>query len=278
MEGTTILGLGSSVFTLLLLCGIFGATFVAYGMLALVGKRPRSAEQAARGDTVFLPLFLREYWDWVTRPAVNFLVRIGATPDSITWASLFISMGAAAAFAFGRFGLAGWLYIFAGTGDMLDGKVARATGGGTKAGAFVDSTLDRYTEIFVLAGLAWYFRETAVLWAALFAMAGSLMVSYTRARGEGLGYSCREGGMQRAERIVYVGLAAVFGSTIDAFRMSQGTSQTFVAAALTLMAISANITAMQRFWAITRHLKQEEAEERRSRQIPPDGARSKVGP
>lgn len=258
-ERVTVFGLGASVFTLLLVSGLFFSLFILYNLMALVGRRPRSREQAARGDTVFLPLYLREFWDWVIAPVVGLLVRLKIHPDVITWWSVAFAAGAGAAFAVGYFGLGGWLYVGVGTCDMLDGKVARATNTSTRAGAFIDSTLDRYTEILVLAGLAWFFRDSPVLWAAIFALAGSLMVSYTRARGEGLGVSCREGGMQRAERIVYLGVGGIIGKVIEAIWQGTNAARIVVGAAVVLIAVSSNITAVQRFLLIVRALREEDA-------------------
>ncbi len=262
MERVKILGLGASVFTLLCVCGLFAAALAVYVVLGFMGRRPRSAEMAARGETLFLPMYVREYWDWTISPVTHLLIRWRVDPNAITWASFFIAAGAGAALAYGYFGLGGWLYILAGTCDMFDGKVARATGSASKTGAFVDSTLDRYTEIFVMAGLAYHFKESKLLWAALAALAGSLMVSYTRARGEGLGFSCREGGMQRAERIVYLGLAGVFGKLAEALMPGRAWSVGLMAVAVVLLAVSTNVTAIQRFFTIQRALREQELAER----------------
>lgn len=261
METVTILGLGASVFTLLLVSGTFFVALVAYIALALAGRRPRSAELAARGDSVFLPLAVREYWDWTMRPVERALIRSGISADAITIVSLLASFGAAVAFAFGWFGLGGWLYILSGTLDMFDGRIARAHGTASRAGAFLDSTLDRYTELAVLGGLAWHFNDSWAQWAAIAAMIGSLMVSYTRARGEGLGYSCREGGMQRAERIVYLGLAGVFGKVAAAFSPEPWDAR-FIQAALLLLAVSTNLTAIFRLITILHELRAIEAKEK----------------
>ncbi len=244
MERVRIFGLGASVFTLLVVCGLFFVGLVYYIALTLLGRQPRSPEMKARGETVFLPLWAREYWDWTIGPATRLLIRLHASPDAISWASLAFSAAAGAAFAVRYFGL-------------FDGKVARATGRSSKAGAFLDSVLDRYTEMFVLAGLADAFRDSPVLWAAIAALGGSLMVSYTRARGEGLGYSCREGGMQRAERIVYISLSGIFGKVAEAIWDGHAWSISFMAFTVTLLAISANYTAFQRFIAIQRHFRDE---------------------
>lgn len=273
MEYPALVGPVASVVVLVAVSGVFLSLFLLYNVLALVGRRPRSAEQVARGGTVYLPVYVREFWDWVVGPVVRLLVRRGVNPDAITFTSVVLAAGAAVAFAFGHFGLGGWLYILGGTCDMLDGKVARATRRSSRAGAFIDSTLDRYTEIFVLVGLAWYFRGSPVLLAALLALGGSLMVSYARARGEGLGHSCREGGMQRAERVVYLGVGAVLGRVFEAWYPGSDASRLLVSAALVLIAVSSNVTAVQRMVLIVRALRRAEAEpsaaEEHARESPP---------
>ncbi len=255
MEKVRIAGLGVSVFALVLVTGLFLGAFLVYALLALAGRQPRSREMRGRGETVFLPLFLREYWDWTIGPMTRLLIRCRVPPDAITWFSLVLAAGAAVAFGIGYFGLGGWLYVLSGTCDIFDGQVARATGTSSVEGAFLDSVLDRYAELFVLAGLAIYFHGSPMLLAVVAALGGSLMVSYTRARGEGLGYSCREGGMQRAERIVYVGLAGIFGKVAEAIVPTHEWSVTFLAFTVTLLAVSANLTAIRRFNSIRRHLR-----------------------
>ena len=262
MERVGLFGVGASAAAFLGVCGLFGTALAAYVGLSIAGRRPRSAEMAARGGTLLLPLFLRDYWDWVITPVTRRLVAARVSPDAITWTSALTAAAAGGAYAVGYFGLAGWLYILTGTLDMFDGKVARATGRVTRSGAFVDSTLDRYTELLVLGGLAFHFRESHWHWVAGAVMAGSLMVSYTRARGEGLGYSCREGGMQRAERIVSLGLAGVLGKLAEALVPGRAYSVVLVEGALVLIAVSSNVTALQRFAAIRRALRAQESAER----------------
>jgi phosphatidylglycerophosphate synthase len=119
-------------------------------------------------------------------------------------------LAAGAAYALGAFGLGGWLVLLGGAADILDGRIARARGAVSRAGAFLDSTLDRFAETFAFAGLAVWFRPwwPGVLASAL-ALGGSLLVSYARARGEALGASYRGGLMQRAERLALLALASL---------------------------------------------------------------------
>jgi phosphatidylglycerophosphate synthase len=126
-------------------------------------------------------------------------------------------LGAAAGVAYARadFPAAGWLVLLGGAADIFDGRIARARGLVSKAGAFIDSTLDRFAETFAFVGLAVCFAGWA--WGALLvamALGGSLLVSYARARGEGLGVHYKGGLMQRAERLVLLALASLLDPVI----------------------------------------------------------------
>ena len=140
---------------------------------------------------------------------------LGLSPNALTIIGLLLNVAVAAILATGNLRVGGVLVLVASLFDGLDGALARHTGKVTKFGAFFDSTLDRYAEAALFTGLVWHFttigaRQEAVL--AVVALFGSLAVSYTRARAEGLGLSCSVGILTRAERIVVlsVGLAAGF--------------------------------------------------------------------
>ncbi len=148
-------------------------------------------------------------------PVARFLANVGISPNHITVVGL-LAMAAAGVFlAYGRFRLAAGALLFGGLCDMLDGAVARDSGRSSPFGAFLDSTADRYAELFFFAGLLVYFThaEGSVLYALLtfLATGGSFMVSYTRARSEGLGIECNVGIMERPERMVLLLVAAIFG-------------------------------------------------------------------
>lgn len=138
---------------------------------------------------------------------------LGLTPNALTIIGLILNLAVAAILATGHLRVGGALVLVASLFDGLDGALARHTGRGSKFGAFFDSTLDRYAEAALFTGLVWHFstvgaRTETVL--AVVALFGSLAVSYTRARAEGLDISCSVGILTRAERIVVlsVGLAA----------------------------------------------------------------------
>ncbi len=139
------------------------------------------------------------------RPLVRLLVRRGISPNMLTFTGFLVTILAGYLYAMGRFTLAAFVLLFAGLFDVFDGDVARLSNKVTRYGAFLDSTLDRFTEFFVFSGFLYYFRNDFLMVFLVFsALFLSLMVSYTRARGEGLGYSTRKGPMDRAVRYFYV--------------------------------------------------------------------------
>jgi CDP-diacylglycerol--glycerol-3-phosphate 3-phosphatidyltransferase len=151
---------------------------------------------------------VRAWYRGVIAPLEDALVGWGIGADALTYAQLAVSVLAGAAFWAGWIFLAGTLTIFAGTLDILDGGVARRNGVAGPRGALVDSLIDRYAEFATFLGLGAFFRDSWVLLAVVVAGFGSIMVSYTRARAEGLGIDLRLGSAQRPERYVILGFGA----------------------------------------------------------------------
>lgn len=147
----------------------------------------------------------------VLDPTVGILVRLGVRPIALTVFGLALSAAAAIAVSAGSSRLAALLLALGGICDTLDGPVARLSGSRTKFGAFIDSTIDRYSEVVVFLALAWRYRGDATLVAAFLAITGSLLVSYTRARAEGLGEECRVGLLERPERLLALIVALLLG-------------------------------------------------------------------
>ncbi|MCC6384206.1 MAG: CDP-alcohol phosphatidyltransferase family protein [Bacteroidia bacterium] len=158
----------------------------------------------------------------ILQPLVNALVRAGVSPNTITTTGLLLNVAAAVIFIMGAeygsrgdlnyVGWGGFMILFAGLFDMLDGQVARASKTSSKFGALYDSVLDRYSELIMFLGICYYLVAQSYFLSsiiAFLAMIGSIMVSYVRARGEGLGIPCSVGLMQRPERIVIVGTSAI---------------------------------------------------------------------
>ena len=193
----------------------------------------------------------------IINPVVKGLIKMGVTPNVITTTGLVLNVVAAALFIYAGYlareesffyvGLGGGVVLFAGLFDMLDGRVARMGNKVSRFGAFYDSVLDRYSELFTLFGLFFFLvLQGYVAWAivAFVALIGSIMVSYVRARAEGLGLECKVGLMQRPERVVLTSLGALFCGIF-------GDCTAFdpiliLALPLALIALLANITAFVR--------------------------------
>ncbi len=148
-------------------------------------------------------------------PLARVLANMGVSPDHLTLAGLITSAGAGVLVALGYFPLAALALFLGSLCDVLDGAVARVSGRSSQFGAFLDSTIDRYAEMFYFAGLLVYFSriEPSTTYALLVFLSagGSFMVSYTRARAEGMGLRCDVGIMERPERLILLLVATVIG-------------------------------------------------------------------
>jgi CDP-diacylglycerol--glycerol-3-phosphate 3-phosphatidyltransferase len=141
------------------------------------------------------------------------LARVHVTADLLTAAGLALNVVAAGLIVAGHFFWAAVVFGLAAVCDALDGAVARAGRGPTRSGAFLDSTLDRVSEIITFGALAVYMAREDRIWelvAVLVALGSGLMVSYARARAEALGAECKVGFMSRPERLVGLAIGFVF--------------------------------------------------------------------
>jgi len=149
---------------------------------------------------------------WVLNLIVGWLSDHRVHPNILTLIGLVINIFAAVLFAKGLFFWAGLVVVFAGIFDMVDGEVARRTERVTKFGAFFDSVIDRYSDMVLLLGLVvWYAKLDRIFYVglAIFALIGSIMTSYTRARAESLIPTCKVGFLERPERIVLLIIGAL---------------------------------------------------------------------
>ncbi|MFQ3573978.1 MAG: CDP-alcohol phosphatidyltransferase family protein [Thermodesulfovibrionales bacterium] len=147
------------------------------------------------------------------KPLEPIAKRITIHPNVITIIGLIITVVACAVIPF-HLAVGGLLIILGGFFDMLDGVVARANSRNTKFGAFLDSTIDRYSDSLIFIAIAWYFFNEGNLHGVLLtagAMVGALLISYVRARAEGLGIECKVGLMERPERIVLLAFGCISG-------------------------------------------------------------------
>lgn len=193
----------------------------------------------------FLPGFLiRAVLSFFERIS-GFFVGLGISPNAISFIGLVAGAVAGLLFFLGEPGWAGLAIVVCGLLDVLDGKVAVRANKRSRYGAIFDSSLDRYSEFLMLMGLAWHFRSSWVLWVVFFGFLGSTMVSYTRARAEGLGIECKVGIMQRAERVILMATAALLGAAFRVFDPA-------MTVALCLIAFFSHITAVQRIAYVRR--------------------------
>lgn len=155
---------------------------------------------------------------WASRPLVVAAGKVGLSADAITLLGLALSIVAGLAAGLGAWGWSAVLLVWGGLCDMLDGEIARLRGRVTKAGAFLDSNLDRLAEVALFFGLAAGFpdRRGGVL--AMAALVASILVSYARARGEGLGVDCPPFGLERPHRLVLVLAALLVAPFLPAVR------------------------------------------------------------
>lgn len=168
------------------------------------------------------------------------LYNLGIRPNMITLFGLFGTVIGAIFVAMGNLMLGGFFILLMGPIDALDGAVARASGTVTKFGGFLDSVTDRYIETFIYAGLIFYFngqQNSLGVMLSFFSLVGSVMVSYARARAEGLGIETKVGLLTRVERMVVIGPTIFFRIPLIG---------------VGLVAVLANITALQRIM----HVKQ----------------------
>ena len=147
--------------------------------------------------------------EYVTQPVVKLLARMPITPNIITWFGFWITIVAAALVITEHLFAAGWVVLFAGVFDMLDGALARVTNRVTRFGGILDSTLDRLSEAVLLLGLLVVFSREQQFAESLLvgiALTGSLMVSYLRAKIESSGIECKAGLFTRPERVIILAL------------------------------------------------------------------------
>lgn len=186
---------------------------VIYSIRVAIGRPPSAKSE--KHTVVFSP-FWANYAAWIMRPLEKMLSAWRLTPNKVTALSLVLSIAAGVCVATFHFAMATWLYVLAGILDSIDGRLARRTGLSSESGAFLDSVLDRWGELVMGIGFAWAVRDSWALLAVLVAIAGSLMVSYTRARGEGLGIVLSGGRMQRPERIVFTAVCCFVTAWVHA--------------------------------------------------------------
>lgn len=228
---------------------------VATAAISLGGHLRRQVASSTGGSALLGPR-VRTWYFTQLQPFEDVLAARSVAPTTITLAQALLSIPIAAAFAGGWLFTAGWLVLAVGSLDILDGRLARRCGRVSDRGAFLDSVFDRYADMLCFVGLAIYFRTTFVLWLVLFALLGSAMVSYARARAESLGVDGRAGLFQRPERTVVLGFGTIFSSLFDHAigRWFDLTPNGLLIVVLVVLATMTNVSAIQRIRAVARQL------------------------
>lgn len=184
--------------------------------------------------------YLRLWFKWVLDPLGRLFLRLGFTPNMVTMLGLLGNAVGAYFLARGDLLTGGILIAVMTPIDALDGTMARLRGEASDWGAYVDSVSDRYSELIIYAGLLYHFLVEGDVTGGMLtfgAAAGSVLVSYVKARAEGLGYEARVGLLTRAERYIVLAPSLVFN---------------IVYIGLGILAVFANITALQRIWYVRR--------------------------
>jgi CDP-diacylglycerol---glycerol-3-phosphate 3-phosphatidyltransferase len=195
---------------------------------------------------------LRDVVYRIINPITDAMVRSRIHPNALTTMGFFVTCFSALMFHQHHVRLAGLFVLLGGLFDIFDGRVARLSGLGSKFGAFYDSTLDRISETVVFLGMLSLYNDyrlelgdVGMIYLIMLAMAGSQMISYTRARAEAMGIDCKVGLMPRAERIVLIGSSALFfGEAWDGFVLK---------AVIFALAVLTNLTAFQRIVWVYKH-------------------------
>jgi CDP-diacylglycerol--glycerol-3-phosphate 3-phosphatidyltransferase len=182
--------------------------------------------------------YLRLWFKWVLDPLGRIFLRLGLTPNMVTMLGLLGNAVGAYFLARGELLTGGILVAVMTPIDALDGTMARLRGEASDWGAYVDSVSDRYSELIIYGGLLYHFLTVGDVTGGMLtfgAAAGSVLVSYVKARAEGLGYEAKVGLLTRAERYIVLAPSLVFN---------------LVYIGLGIIAVFANITAVQRIWYV----------------------------
>ncbi len=236
-----------------------------------------------------VPKWIENFWRGVISPLVNWSIKNRVDPNFFTTLGFVLTIFGAVHLACGFIFWGGFWILMAGTCDMIDGKIARETGQVTKFGALYDSVLDRYSEFVMFVGIGAYYYVQGVpdysanpevkecliavevflrlnsgvltkmpltLIATVLAVGGSLMVSYTRARAEGLGLECKVGWLQRPERVLLIGFGCLLSVIWYDFDDEIYNVEYPLIIGIWLIAIFSNITAWQRLNHVKKNYKE----------------------
>ncbi len=235
-----------TVVALLLLSAV---VFAARG-----GRRDADAQSKNAQFLGGLGDFVLHWFLWLVDPLARLSIRVGLGPDFWNFAGLACGAAAGVAVGAGELELGGWALALSGVCDIMDGRITRALGVTSRYGAFIDSLLDRFIELFFFVGFAYYARHTAHgAVAATLAVGASVLVSYARAMGESLGVECTGGLMQRGERLALLSLGGLVDPPLSA-ALGQPTG-TVLLVVTYFIGVTSLLTAVHRTVWIARRLR-----------------------
>ena len=249
-----------------------GLLVLAYSLKIMFRGKAQYDRVDKQGGSALLGKGIMQMAYWGLQPVGDLCIALGLSPNAISLLSLFFGSLSGLALAFGHFGTAGFLCTICSLLDSVDGMVARKTGVASDSGEVLDASVDRYVEFFFIAGLIVYYRE--VPWLVILCLAallGSFMVSYSTAKAEALQVTPPRGMMRRTERSVYLKMGAVLAPiSIQSYEMNANYYSNYglypisigypMVFALFLVALFANISALQRLVAIADAVKNRKSE------------------
>ena len=220
----------------------------------------RSKNKKGPESTKLLGSGLKKWWLMLMLPIEDYLVGIKIHPNILTISTLVVSIITGVFYHYGLIFVAGMLVLAGSTFDIFDGRVARAQGLNSEHGAFFDSCLDRFSEAFIFLGLLSYFQDSIYAYVVFLILVSTTMVSYTRARAEGLGVKCEVGIMQRTERVVYLGVLSIFNYPGNLVTSALGypPEDYLLKLSLLIMLIFSSYTSVQRMFHVMGELKKKE--------------------
>jgi len=221
--------------------GVF-SVFAAYAARVLIGGRATDPRVQRERATPLLGRFPMEAMHWALRGVGSLIAALGVSPDTITWASLLLSVATLPLAATGHFDWAALALALGSACDALDGIVARQQRISSDSGEVFDAVVDRYADAMPLVGLAIYYRQSVLpLLVILAAMLGSSLVSYVRAKAETMQLSLPGGLMRRHERLVYIGVGLALGPYLRLPHLA--IDRPFTVTLVAVVAVVSNIAA-----------------------------------
>ena len=248
----------------LVLLGVAAVVASIYGLRVLTRGKADFDRVNKQGGSALLGKGVMQGAYWSLQPLARMLIFLRITPNQISFLSLGFGVLTGLCLGVGHFGFGAVFATISAFLDSLDGMVARLTGVASDAGEVLDITVDRYAEFLFLGGLAYYYHQIPVLLVlTLFALIGSFMVSYSSAYALAMNVTPPKGSMRRPERAVYLTLGALFSPiTIPFFEQVRPYGIAIghpMVAALGLVAVMSNVSAVERLWAIARAIRVREA-------------------